>query len=647
MKARGTRRLALVTLVALLGLIALMVRLHLYSTIFLVAGATAGVAIFLLVSRRPEALAPEAPGPVQEGARHRIKQVATMAFFLLSAASLLVLVSEVDSKPLAYYVLMAVAGAMITARIGLLDRPREIPATLLMIVLLGLNLFGSDQLSFPNGIGGADSSTHLSLLVLPILQTGYLPPTNPCAFVYGSAPAHHILVASGSLLLGADPSRVYYALGFLVMALPLPATFLVCKTLFGPRTALIAPLLISGSSYYVFWASHASTLTYAIPFIALAVLILLRLLDRFSVRLILLAVLFVSALLLTHPYSSVIFAAILVAILVGEAVKAGVTHRALWGSRIVSGVFAYLLLVHWAYDSCLLTKSGTLLQSFFNAFNPEAGIAPPAVYDTLPISTILANTLGDAFLLALLAVGLFLLLSRGLSTRQMIVIAPAIALVALTAAGIFLRVVYLLPNRIYVFLQFLAIAPLGAVAFRYLWRRIHIPGARSHPAATLAVAAAIVGTFVFLSTTSTIAGFETSPLSFGQPYVKLYNTQYEADAARWACANLPPASLVQLSRSLVGNSREILKDCVEGTGGTLDPLPISAGREINVPGLSAGSVVIFDRYDVSPGYQLGIVTAGRFGQGVYDKLSPQAEMQLSSFDRVYDNGVVQAYIVGG
>src|SRR2546428_11380801 len=102
---------------------------------------------------------------------------------------------------------------MIALRITLLETTKEVTPTLAMITLVALNFFGSNQLVFPLGIGGAGASTHLQFLVNPIVQTGFLPLTDPCGLVYGAFPAHHIFVAMTAFLTASGPSPSYYCLG--------------------------------------------------------------------------------------------------------------------------------------------------------------------------------------------------------------------------------------------------------------------------------------------------------------------------------------------------------------------------------------------------------------------------------------------------
>src|SRR2546428_5425255 len=178
---------------------------------------------------------------------------------------------------------------MIALRITLLETTKEVTPTLAMITLVALNFFGSDQLVFPLGIGGADASTHLQFLVNPIVQTGFLPPTDPCGLVYGTFPAHHIFVAMTAILTASDPTRTYYSLGALVMTTPVLVAFLIGRSLFGARLGLLAALVLSGSSYFIFWAAHDAPLSFAVPLVGFLLLSFLTMLRGPNVRMIFVA----------------------------------------------------------------------------------------------------------------------------------------------------------------------------------------------------------------------------------------------------------------------------------------------------------------------------------------------------------------------
>src|SRR3989442_1252294 len=244
----------------------------------------------LIPERNREATEPKADAaPLSDATRKRVLRIAMVLFFLLTAGSLLTLRSDQYGKPASYFVLVAASAGMIALRITLLETTKEVAPTLAMITLVALNFFGSNQLVFPLGIGGADASTHLQFLVNPIVQTGFLPLTDPCGLVYGAFPAHHILVAMTAILTASDPTRTYYSLGALVMTTPVLVAFLIGRSLFGARIGLLAALVLSGSSYFIFWAAHDAPLSFAVPLVGFLLLSFLMMLRGPNVRMIFVA----------------------------------------------------------------------------------------------------------------------------------------------------------------------------------------------------------------------------------------------------------------------------------------------------------------------------------------------------------------------
>src|SRR3989454_1624582 len=306
MSQQFPRTLAGITCVVAGGGTALLAFLGISSTIFLAAAIAAGSGFYLVATRSREATEPKADAALSEATRKRVLRIAMVLFFLLTAGSLLTLRSDQYGKPAAYYVLVAASAGMIALRITLLETTKEVAPTLAMITLVALNFFRSDQLVFPLGIGGADASTHLQFLVNPIVQAGFLPPTDPCGLVYGAFPAHHIFVAMTAILTATDPTRTYYSLGTLVMTTPVLVAFLIGRSLFGARIGLLAALILSGSSYFIFWAAHDAPLSFAVPLVGFLLLSFLTMLRGPNVRMIFVAGVFAVAPVLSHPHSPAI-----------------------------------------------------------------------------------------------------------------------------------------------------------------------------------------------------------------------------------------------------------------------------------------------------------------------------------------------------
>lgn len=645
MNVRTARRLAILLFVSVLLSLQIIVRFRYFSLTFLVGGVALGSLLYL--ARAPAEQHESGSADTEERVtRSRIRAVATCGFFLLTAASLLTLQSHPYEKPLLYYGLVSASAALIAVQIPLLPSGRGVGGILSMVLVLALNLFGSSQLVFPLGIGGADAPLHIFALVDPIVRTGAIPVKSACGFIYGTFPGHHLLVATGSVLLATPTTTTYYGLGALVMTLPLLVAHSVVRSLTTPRLGLLAALVLPGGSYYIFWAVHASTLTFALPLIAAIVLVLLLTWGRKSRRLLLAGTLLAVALILTHPYSSVIFGIILVGLVGAVAVEALREHRVRWpwGTRVLPVGFAYLIVLYWSNFTCLYRKSIGLVDRYHTAIFEEPTVASPGVYDvSVPLSMILVNTLGDALLLMLAVAGAFVLLSHRLPRRP-IVVGPTVALVTAATIGLVTPLIYLNPNRIYVFLLVLGFAPLAAVGLFFLTSgRAGWEGVRRR-ALRATVLAILIGTFVFLSSTSVIAGFETSPHRGDVAHVKLYDTPYEAASSAWICKHADTVNQIRGSRSLFFYERLTVESCLGDHGGRLLRLSTNDNRSLDLSNVKGGSLVWFSRYDLSPGFQAGLIgDENRFGQGALVRLDPGAVDDLASLNRIYDNGQVQIY----
>jgi len=464
-----------------------------------------------------------------------------------------------------------------------------------------------------------------------------------CSLIYETFPAHHLLVASGSIVLGLDPAHAYYFLGFLVMLLPVIAAGSVARRIFGTRWGLLAALLVAGSSYIVGWAAHAAPITYSLPLIAANILVLLKLIEVRSGRLLLAAIPLGLALILTHPYSSIIYGIILIGIVGGHRIAERDFRISTWGPVVAGTTFAYTLLIDWTNFSCLVDKSFTLIDGWWGHLSQERLLASASVTDALPLQVIVLNTLGDSFLFAFAAIGFLVMLRQKLSGRHMLILGPCVTLLALAAVGFLTRLEYILPNRVFVFMQFVGLAPLAAFGLGHL--TIRTAGRWRVRRFSVATAAVLVGAVVFMSATSIIAGYETSPFYGGRPYVKLYDTNYEHAVADWMCAHGRSPTSVDTSLSLHGLARQAIIDCFETPQNAVGHIPVERNGSINVSRLDPGQLIVFSTYDLDPGFLLTTTGVGQSGSAVLARLDPAALADLDEFNRLYDSGRIQVFQV--
>jgi len=622
-----------------------LVRFRFYSTLPLILAVGVGCAVFLV--RRPrteEELDAHVPS-WDSTSKRRAKLLLATAFFLLSALSVAVLLPSLNEKPLEYYVFVSASAAVLVAFILLHETPRDTAGALAMVGIFSANMLGSSQLAFPGGLGGADSSVHITYLVNPILADGFIPvgSRGGCGFIYTTFPGHHLLVASAALIGAGDPAKTYYGLGFATMLLPVLVVFLVGRTVRGVRTGLLAATLLAGSSYYIAWASHAGPITFALPLIAANILVLLKLIGDGRPRWLIVALPLMLALILAHPYSSVIFGIMLLGAVVGHRLVERDFRTRTWTPAVLGIAFVYTLLIEWSNFSCLLTKSFQLAEGYFAAFGGESLFSPPAVYDALPLPLIVLNTTGDSILFFAASVGFFSLLSRRLTGWSMLILGPSAALLALAALGLVTSLNYILPNRVYVFLQFAGLAPLAAFGLHHLVSRPSSRGRSRWRERGIPIAAILVGAFVFMSSTSIIAGFETSPFTAGRPYVKLYDTDVEAAAATWMCEHAGSFARAEAAQSLHGLAYGEITVCLRPNGTVVDRIDVTRDGFLDLRGVGPGTVLLYSQFDLNPGFSPGATSAGQYGQGIYLRLDPRAIEELSPYDRLYDNGAIQMF----
>ena len=625
--SRNSRVIAFFVLFLLIATFFMLLYLRYLSYIFLATGGIVGALLFItldLSKSKSEKFRP------MKGAN--IRYISTFLFFVFYGLSFLTLLQGFYNKPFLYYLLISLCAVATAVDILFTDTKGTGALNLVKSLMIGLNLFLTDQIIFPHGNGAMDASANIfgKMSVTAILNTGHVPGSSTLT----DFPFHYILVAENSMVTSISPAVMYYCLGGTVMALGILCVFLIGRKLVSLKFGLIASLIYPSMDMVLFFGSHAHQMSYAMPFAIMAfTLILYRIRRRDSRFLILILILFL-ALTFTHHLSLFYVLCILLSLLIAEVVHHFRKPNTRW--VLLAPVLAYIVFfsVHMIYVSGLVPVFVHTFGRYFNLFINQAQrlaptapptvpptapptvpptapptappVAPPTFYDLLPIENIFFNTFGSLVLMMLAVVG-FLSFLRGSSLFKRAILSMSVILILLIGYDIFAPGHLMMPQRLYAYLQAFGLVFLATSAISRLSQRSY----------TRLISLLLIGLLVFFSASSTIAGFETTLFLGNQGYVRTFKTPYEIHSNRWVKAY--------------------------GSGELAD-LRFKDGK-INYPKISSNSLILLDKFDFMAGYKIRQDPRTRFGN--YTLFKPDEKKTLRSLDRwikLYSNGMNHIYL---
>jgi hypothetical protein len=398
--------------------------------------------------------------------------------------------------------------------------------------------------------------------------------------------------------------------------------------------------------YVVYRAGHPSKLAYALPLLLLTFVAAIRLHEAVSPGRLALFALFCVSLVFTHHYTAIMGAIMLVALAVGQrlepvllpvvaaarsappspgAAADRLTGRghvlvvvflvAFFGQFVYfSGFFDQVVSIGEQYARVVETYVDTLFVSSTGTSEGDATKQTPR-FATIPVRTLLVNTVGSGLLAACTVLGVLDRLDRGRRLTVVLFTWFATAGVVMVI-GFVLDVPFALPNRIYVIVEVAGVGVFAAVGLLYLYRRTRtLGGAR----AAVAVLLVLVVAFSFFSTASTIAGIETSPFNDRVGHNTWYLVVDEGDAEAFAehagaAPTVPAGSYLRL----------------DGTFAYERAPP--------------GTTIRLSEHRLSTGIKTG-GGQGRIGSAVF-LFPPAPRAGLANASRVYDNGNTELYLTG-
>ena len=597
------------------------------SYVFLVAAITLGSIAYILLNRRSGS-----PDLSQEeitflgNTVKNPQNLFAIIFLIFYSLSILTLAYGFYSKSLLYYVCIALCAGIIFIEIAFSGRHQKPWRTLVMIYLLFLNISLSNQIIFPYGIGNPDDFHHIYDIMVPTVDTGHVPE----GWTYSHFPCHHLIGAMTSLILGTLPRMTYYCLGTFFMSLGILFIYFIGSKFLGTRFGLLSALIYTCCDYVIYWAAHPVQMSYTYPIALMIVsVVLCSVFYKRSMSLKIIFILLTLLMVFTHHYTATIILFLILALCLSKLLL-GESRSDKRELTWFASIYLFILFCQWLYYSGLFGGFIEITDTYIDVFSADisSSVVSTTAYDAIPLSTLLLNEVGSCILICLSTIGaLYFIQNRNKFFDT--VLAIVLLFGALISVGILINVFYLLPNRIYVFLQQFALVFLASTAI--LW--IIYKGDPKK----VGIIALLIVCLSFFSLASTIAGFETSLFTKDQPYWKFYETPPERYFCIWGEEYIGDNSIAGSGTLVcpVKNVSFVKYPIIETEQGFI-PNPFEVTSE---------SYFLFSRFDIFTGvYFENIMKSAHMGSARWVRLSGNSERIFEELDRIYDNNMLSAYI---
>lgn len=559
--------------------------------------------------------------------------VLTVVFFLASAASVLVLSTAYYTKPLAYYVFVAVAVGAVGLRVVFTNAHRT---NVWLAVLLGLNTYVSNQLAFPLGLNGPDFGAHAGW-TRTILETGHIAENT----LYTGFPGQHVLAATAVLFTGGELGLTYRAFGIAGMSLGLPIAYLLTKRFVARRYAAFGVLVYASMDYVIYRAGHPSKLAYALPLFLLVFTLIVYLAERRTPGRYVLFALFALALIFTHHHMAFVGAIMVVTSAGGLRIASEARERGLvagssttsYGrgddegiggrSHVLAILFLVAFLTQFVYWSGIAETFVRVSQQYFDVLFKTGGedtTKETIRFAVIPLEQLLINTVGSGLLFVFVVVGGLSLFREDTRWATMVLAWLSAAGVAMVG-GVIFDTPFALPQRIFVMAQLTGLGLLAVVGLVYLFKLAEGRETVVSRSSVAAVVIMLLVGFSFFSAASTVAGIETSP--FNEDVA--HRTWYELEEDR------------AVEEFLV--TADVNRSSFQWARG----LPVSESREMDYSALNRTAVYGTNRHKISKGVTVS-GGKGRIGTGQY--VFPELETREED-TRAYNNGVIDIYVKSG
>ncbi len=338
---------------------------------------------------------------------------------------------EPYSRPILYFVLTSIMAGIVAIEVLVTPLSRKyLLLMILQVLILGFSIELTQIFMFPDVVG-IDPAIHQGL-VRGIVFNGFL----TSGVDYSTTPLFQIAIAIGSLIGGLDyKTSSALIITFTEIVLPPLSVFLFGRFLFNDRVGLMAALLLSVAPYHIYFGIWAVPNTLAVLTVPIILYLLLKIRKERGLTSLLLAVLLMTALILTHPVVAMGLSILLFAIWAVEWSYRLMIFRGAKPSvsLLLALFFSVFMFGWWTYVGNQIIYIGTQI---FGGFQIEYLSNVPStvsnyVYD-VPLVEQSLRYLGMFVFFSLALIGCFYLISKRYRNLNRLIIV-VISLIPLAA----------------------------------------------------------------------------------------------------------------------------------------------------------------------------------------------------------------------
>jgi hypothetical protein len=482
-----------------------------------------------------------------------------------------------------------------------------------------------------------DSYYHIYNIIYPIVSTGHV----PMATWYTYFPGHHIMTAIYSVLMNIDVLQIYFKLGGLIVFIGALFVYITAQRFTNERVALIAVTLYFCCDYVIYYAAHSHQQTFTFFMILQIIFLMLFSLVAGNNMKKLYILFLISGIWLafSHHYSIVIMLIAMGAIVCAEMVSKYANenvHKLVLPSFLL--VFLVIIVIHWLFYSQLMNQFIDVIQIYASAFgSPSENLAPPLIFDELPLFTLLLKTLSTDILIFFATIGFFLFYER-INVYNFSIVILSMSFLGFIGIGAIINVKYLLPSRIFLFLEGLCFTFLAAYS-------VYCLSSKFKSARPMIIIALVV--LAFFANSGAMAGMESSLFSLGQPYQKFYYTPQDCFAECWMNSEGDTFYPIYYSMSMfLDESIALTSNQIKER--TIYPIPYSKTSRLSSTTIQSEKIlpksyVLFSEFDMTTGFMLGYSETCDW-QPIYAKITIDEIEKSDKFAQIYANGINDVFI---
>lgn len=531
----------------------LFIKLKVYSYVSMTIYIILGLFIFIVASNKFTQ-----SSELVIRAQSTLTRVCLIIFFVSFSLSVVysILFESFYSTSLWYYILIGICtSALFIMSIFIEDNltKRLLPY---LTLLLGLNIFLSNFIIFPNGVyTSGDTHYQIYNILLPIVENGYI----PSGFTYSFFPTHHILVASLAEITGIKPVFLYMSMVRLLYVVSVLFVYSLINRAGATRFGITAMLLFITAPSIFYHGTHPYQFSYALPLgiLLMYVTVVLTIPSNYKAKQnltqnraswTLIHILAIGVLIFTHQFTStIIFVLIVILQLIYYIVSKNNINKV---SFHYSVLFLYIVMLffHWIYISSVFPSLKIVFDVYSSSlFNPENYHAASS---SLNSNTsffrqpwlIFLDTSGIGIMMMLGSMGS--LYGVWKKNKYIFVwVAIGVIIWTLISIGELIKMPLLLGNRLFAFSDTMSFVYLSTFGVILLIERFGIKG--------FIFCSVLFLLMPIFSLGSTLSGSETSLFVGDQPYIKFYDTNSDLQYRTWLKNTVPENSNIWVSESWV------------------------------------------------------------------------------------------------